>query len=138
MKVLGFNFTKIKVEKFKDRVENLKIGTRIDISEIVEAKADLLKLKEGVLAIKFSYGLDYEPGLAKLDLEGNTIIAIDTKEAKEVLKKWKKKKMPEDFRLPLFNLILRKSSLRALRLEEEMNLPIHLQLPNLKIQDKKE
>ena len=138
MKVLGFNFTKIQVEKFKDRVENLKIGTRIDISEIVEAKADLLKLKEGVLAIKFSYGLDYEPGLAKLDLEGNTIIAIDTKEAKEVLKKWKKKKMPEDFRLPLFNLILRKSSLRALRLEEEMNLPIHLQLPNLKIQDKKE
>ena len=51
---------------------------------------------------------------------------------------WKDKKMPDDFRNTLFNLILRKASLKALQLEEEMNLPIHMQLPTLKIGEKKE
>ena len=59
MKLLGFNFTKIKVEKLKDKVEGLKIGTRIDVSEIKEAKTGILKTKDEILAIKFKYGLDY-------------------------------------------------------------------------------
>ena len=138
MKLLGFNFTKILVEKHKDRVEDLKIGTRIDISDIKEAKSTMLKTKDEVLAIKFAYGLDYEPEMAKLDLEGNLIISLESKKARETLKEWKNKKMPEDFKIPLFNVILRKSSLKALQLEEEMNLPIHMQLPSLKIEDKKE
>ncbi len=138
MKLLGFNFTKIMVEKHKDRVENLKIGTRIDVSEINEAKAGILKTKEELLAIKFAYGLDYEPEMAKLDLEGNLIISLESKKAREVLKEWKDKKIPEEFKTTLFNLILRKSILKALQLEEEMNLPIHIQLPTLKIGEKKE
>jgi len=138
MKLLGFNFTKIQVEKHKDRVEGLKIGTRIDVSEIKEAKASMLKTKDEVLAVKFAYGLDYEPEMAKLDLEGNLIISLESKKAREILKEWKDKKMPEDFRMTLFNLILRKTSLKALQLEEEMNLPIHMQLPSLKIGEKKE
>jgi len=93
-------------------------------------------LKEEVLAVKFNFGLDYEPEMAKIDLEGNLILSLDSKRAKDVLKQWKDKKMPEEFRLPLFNLILRKCSLKALQLEEEMNLPIHFQLPSLKVQNK--
>lgn len=129
---------KIQVEKFKDRVEGLKIGTRIDVSDIQEAKADMLKTKEEILAVKFLYGLDYEPEMAKIDLEGNLVLSLESKKTREILKQWKNKKMPEDFRSTLFNLILRKCSLRALQLEEEMNLPIHLQLPTLKISEKKE
>ena len=138
MKLLGFNFTKIQVEKFKDRVEGLKIGTRIDISEIKEAKAGMLKTKDEILAVKFVYGLDYEPEMAKLDLEGNLVISLESKKAREVLREWKDKKIPDDFKTTIFNLVLRKASLKALQLEEEMNLPIHMQLPSLKIGEKKE
>ena len=138
MKLLGFNFTKIQIEKFKEGVENLKIGTRIDVSEIKEAKAGMLKTKDEILAIKFKYGLDYEPEMAKLDLEGNLVISLESKKAKEVLRDWKAKKMPEDFRATLFNLILRKANLKALQLEEELNIPIHIRLPTLKIGEKKE
>ncbi|MCK5624574.1 hypothetical protein KAI04_01910 [Candidatus Pacearchaeota archaeon] len=137
MKLLGFNFTKIQVERFKERVEGLKIGTRIDVSDIIEAKAGILKTKDDILSIKFIYGLDYEPGMAKLDLEGNLLISLESKKVKEILREWKDKKMPDDFKIALFNLILRKSTLKALQLEEEMNLPIHIQLPSLKIGDKK-
>ncbi len=138
MKILGFNFTKIYIEKFKDRVENLKIGTRIDVSNITSTKADMLKTKEEILAVRFIFGLDYEPELAKIDLEGNIILSLEPKMAREVLKEWKDKQMPSEFRQTLFNIIMRKSGLRAIQLEEEMNLPIHFQLPSLKIQGKKE
>ena len=138
MKLLGFNFTKINVEKNKERVEGLKISTKIDISDIKEAKASILKTKDEVLAIKFTYGLDYEPEIAKIDLEGNLLISLEPRKAREALKEWKDKKMPEDFKIPLFNVILRKSSLKALQLEEEMNLPIHMQLPSVRIGEKKE
>lgn len=135
MKLLGFNFTKIHAEKQKDNLDNLKIGTRIDVSEIKEANPGMLKTKEVVLTVKFLYGLDYEPDIAKIDLEGHLLISLEPKKAREVLKEWKNKKMPEDFKLTLFNVVMRKSTLRALRLEEELNLPAHFQLPSLKIQD---
>jgi len=138
MKLLGFNFTKIHIEKFKERVEGLKIGTRIDVSEINEAKTGILKTKDEILAVKFKYGLDYEPGMAKLDFEGNLVISLEHKTAREVLRMWKDKEMPEEFKTTLFNLVLRKSTLRALQIEEEMNLPIHMQLPTLKIGKPKE
>jgi len=138
MKILGFNLTKINVEKFKDKVENLKINTQIDVAEISEVKSDFFKTKEEILAVKFTYGLNYEPEFAKLEFSGNIVLSLDSKTARNVLKQWKDKKMPEDFRLPLFNIILRKSSLKALQLEEDMNLPIHMQLPSLRAQDKKE
>lgn len=138
MKLLGFNFTKIQIEKFKERVEDLKINTRIDVSDIKEAKTSILKTKDEILTVKFIYGLDYEPGMAKLDIEGNLIISLESKEAKEVLKEWKDKKMPENFRNTIFNLILKKATLKALQLEEEMNLPIHMRLPTLKIGEKKQ
>ena len=104
MKLLGFNFTKIQVEKFKDNVENLKIGTRIDVSDINEAKTGILKTKDEILAIKFLYGLDYEPGMAKIDLQGNLIVSLESKKAREILREWKDKKIPHDFKTTLFNL----------------------------------
>lgn len=138
MKILGFNFTKIHADKIKDRVENLKIGTKIDVLDILSTKADMLKTKEEILAVRFTFGLDYEPELAKIDLEGNIVLSVDPKMAKDILKDWKDKQMPNDFRQTLFNLIIRKAGLRAIQLEEEMNLPIHFQLPAIKIQEKKD
>jgi len=138
MKILGFSLTKVFGEKLKDRVENLKIGTKIDVSEITSAKADMLRTKEEILAIKFSYGLDYEPEFAKIELAGNMVISLEPKQARDVLSQWKNKQMPDDFRNTLFNVILRKASLKALQLEEELNIPLHFQPPILKIQDKKE
>jgi hypothetical protein len=135
MRVLGFNFTKINVERLKDVIassEKLKISTQIDVPELKEVKTDILRTKEEILAAKFVYGVNYDPDFAKIELEGKILLALDPKTAKEVLKQWKKKKMSEDFRIFLFNIILRKSSLKALDLEEELNLPLHMPMPSFK------
>ncbi len=138
MRLVGFNFVKINVEKFSDKIENLKINTNINILEINEVKSDFFKAKEEFISIKFSYDIIYDPNFAKIEFIGNVLFAVDPKIAKNILKQWKDKKVPEDFKLPLFNIILRKSNLKALQLEDEVNLPLHISLPSLKKQKSEE
>jgi len=132
MRLVGFNFTKINIEKFSNKGKNLKINTKIDIPEIKTIKSDFFKIKEEIIQIKFSYNINYNPDIAKIELAGDLLLAVESKLAKDILKQWKDKEMSEDFRIDLFNIILRKSSLKALQLEDEMNLPAHISLPFLK------
>jgi hypothetical protein len=132
MKIMGFNFTKISIEKLKDRSESLKINTHIDVTEIKELKTDILKTEEQIIGVKFSYSVKYEPEFANIDFKGSILLSLEEDKAKEVIKEWKKKKMPEDFQTILFNLILRKTAAKALQLEDEMNLPLHIPLPTVR------
>ncbi len=138
MKIVGFSFEKISVEKKPIKVDKVKINTKIDISDIISVKSDIIKDNDNLINVKFSYEITYDPDYAKIEFIGNMILAIDEKKTKEILKKWEKKEMLDDFRTVTFNLILKKSSLRALQLEEELNLPLHIRLPTLKIEDKEQ
>jgi len=138
MRVIGFNLTKINIEKFKESVEDLKINTKINISNIGRVKYDFLKSKEEIIEVKFSYKINYDPELAIINISGGLILAVDFKSSKEILKQWEEKKMPEDLRVFLFNIILKKFSLKALSLEDELNLPPHISLPLLKKQSEED
>ena len=131
MKLAGFNFNKLSVEKFSDNFLNLKINTNIDILEIGEVKSEIFKLKEQMIAISFKNTLNYEPKIAKIEFTGTLILGVDSKIAREILKEWKEKKIPTEFRVSLFNVILRKCHVKALELEEDLNLPLHIQMPSL-------
>ncbi len=133
MKLMGFNFNKIDVEKQSiERPKDLKINTNIDVSEIKNIKSDILKTKEEIIATTFSYVINYTPDYAKIELGGTVLLTVEPKLAKTITKEWKSKKMTEEFRLVLFNIILAKSNVKALQLEEEMNLPYHIPMPSLK------
>jgi hypothetical protein len=136
MKLLGFNFTKILAEKKSTKIENLKIDQNIHISNILQSKSSVLKTKEDVLTIEFSYTIKYNE-YATIDFSGNMIISVDSKIAKNVLKEWKNKKMPEDFQMAIYNTIIMKSNVRALGLEDELNLPYHVPMPRLQPPQKK-
>ncbi len=138
MRIAGFNFKKISVERLNEKVENIKINTKIDIPNIELLKSEFVRVKDELLKVDFEYVVSYDPDFAKVELIGNVIIALDTENAKEIVKKWKDKEMSDDLRLNLFNAILRKSNIKALELEDEMNLPLHIPFPPLKIDDKKE
>ena len=136
MKLIGFNFSKISIEKIEKISKDLKIDTSINIDSIENMKNELLKSKDLFLNIKFNYKINYKPNIAKIELVGNIALAIDSKLGKEILNDWKDKKIKDETRMIFFNAILKKSNIKALQLEEEMNLPTHFQLPSLK-QDKK-
>ena len=136
MKFIGFNFNKISAEKLSSNFENLKVNTNINISKINELKSDLLKSKEEMLNIEFLYTINYSK-VAKIEFLGNVMVSEKPKITKEILKKWEKKEVPENFQLSLFNFILRKSNVKALQLEDEINIPLHISLPVLKKQESK-
>ena len=137
MKIIGFNFDKINIEKLPGKAENLEVKTNIDISEIKEVKSESTSMKEDFLGVGFTFNVNYEPDFARINLSGKVLFAVEPKLSKNILKQWKDKKMPEDFRILLFNVILRKANLKALQLEEEMNLPLHVPMPSLKKQETK-
>jgi hypothetical protein len=58
---------------------------------------------------------------------------LEPKDVKSVLKDWKEKKVSDDFKIKLFNQILNKCNLKALQLEDELNIPPHFRLPTLQI-----
>jgi len=132
MKIIGFNFNKVYIERFSDDLKGLKTNTNIDVKNIKQLKQELFHTKEEVLEIKFGYDVDYSPDIAKISLFGNIILLVDSKTAKQFIKEWKNKKVPEKYKLTIFNVIIKKSNLKAIQLEDEMNLPLHLSLPSLK------
>lgn len=138
MRLIGFNFTKISIERLTSSApkENLKVSTEIDVSEIKKIDINTVEIKGETIESKFSYKVKYEPEFAKVDLEGRIILSVDSKIAKEILKEWKNKKMTEEFKLFLFNVILKRSTLKALQLEEELGLPLHMPMPSFKKEEK--
>jgi hypothetical protein len=137
MKLIGFSLTKADLEKKSDNFKDLKISTGIDISDLKEVESDMFSSKDEILAVKFQYTINYEKDIAFLKFYGNVILSVDSKQAREALNEWKEKKLPEEFRLAVFNTIFRKASIKALQIEEEFNLPPHIPLPTFKSLEKK-
>ncbi len=115
MKIIGFNLIKISVE----RKEEIKAKEKLPFSD------------DEVIKIAFKFLVDYEPDFAKLILEGYVIILPEKNEAKNLLKSWKDKKIPEELRVGLFNFIMSKCNIKALNLEDELNLPLHIPMPRI-------
>ena len=132
MKLVGFNFNKISIEKFSNKSEKINAKMNIEIKEILKIKENVIKSKEDLLAIEFVYNIDYSPEFAKIEFTGTLLLSIDPKEAKEILKEWEQKKTPKEFRMAVYNIILKKANVKALSLEDEIGLPLHIQLPFFK------
>lgn len=129
MRIIGFAFEKIAAEKEKTKEKNIKINSNIDIKSITQDKIE--NLNEEVIKIEFEFKIDYQPNLAKIAFLGYLLITTDKNQAKEILKKWKSKKISDEIRIPLFNFILTKCNLKALQLEEELGLPTHVPMPRV-------
>ncbi|MEK6855784.1 MAG: hypothetical protein AABX66_01350 [Nanoarchaeota archaeon] len=137
MQVISFNFIKVQAER-KPTVDNsLNINTNIEFLNVEKEKVEILKDSEPI-KISFKFTIIYskkedkkENEQAKLSFEGFMVILANNEEIKEILKEWKKKQIPQNIRIPLFNIILKKCSLRALQLEEEINIPTHMPFPQI-------
>lgn len=133
IKLASFKFLKQSVERNEDYKGDLKISPHINISDINEFKPE--GTKQESLKIDFKFEIDYN-GMGKVVLKGRMFLVMDNKLVKETVKAWKDKKLDNDMNLLILNIIMRKSSIKALQLEDEIGLPAHMQLPMLQL-DKK-
>lgn len=129
MRIIGFAFEKISSLKEKPVEAKMKISSNINIKDI--SKERIENLNEEVLKFQFEFSVKYEPKIADIGLAGYLLLSVDKTASKEILKKWKSKKISDEVRLPVFNFILTKCNIKSLNLEEELNLPSHVPMPRL-------
>ncbi len=133
IQILGFNYTKIFAEKYPDFKGKLEINPHINIASI--DKQELNLIKEEAVKIVFSFVIKYKD-LAEIKLDGEIILKVDPKTQKDMIKGWKEKTLDKELQTMILNLIMQKASIRAIELEEEMNLPIHIKIPRLEVSKK--
>ena len=133
MKIISFNFDKISAEKKKSLKEKTDINVNIDLKSVEEEKIDIVK-DQNLLKFNFEFKVSYKPDIADLVFSGFVLAILEKEQHKETLKKWKTKKISENIRIPLFNTILTRCNLKALQLEEELNLPAHIPFPRIQQQ----
>lgn|SRR3989338_9462397 len=133
MKIIGFNFTKIHGNRSLDFKPSPAINTNIEVIDVEKADIDFIKEIDS-LKLSFKFSLIYKEDekkdsrQAEISFEGTVLLALESQEMKEVLKAWKKKEIPPIIRPQLFNYIIQKCSIKALSLEEDLNLPFFPQL----------
>ncbi len=134
MRIIGFNFNKISAEREKSKKGKINVNSNIDIKKVEEEDFELSK-KQKALKFNFNFTVEYEPKIAEISLQGFVVALFNKKDAKEILDKWKDKKIPDKIRIPLFNFILTKCNLKSLTFEEEFGLPTHIPMPRIKNPD---
>lgn len=134
MKIIGFHLKKVLAEKISPLKGKLEIKQGLNIEDITEEKASFSD--KPTLKFDFNFSIDYNPDIAKLELKGSVLVLDEKEEAKEIIKDWKKKKFEHPIKLALFNFIMDRCNIKALNLQDELNLPFHIPFPKLAPQPK--
>jgi hypothetical protein len=131
MPIVGFNFDKIEVERIKNITTKLEIKNSLGIKDITTEKLPISNIEE-VLKFSFEFNLNYEPGVGKILLQGHILYTDEPKKIKDIQKEWKKdKKIDSKLLEIMINTILQKCHLKSLMLAQEVNLPLHMNLPSI-------
>ncbi len=137
MQVIGFNLTKILGEK-TEHAPKLNVNAEIQFINLEKQKVDILKDSEAI-KLSFKHGLNYKKqdnkgkDIGEIIFEGNISLSVDKEESKEIMKSWKKKQLPQNATIFLYNFILKKCAPRSLAMQEELGLPSHIKIPRLDI-----
>ncbi len=129
MKIVGFHINKLLVERKNPIKGKLSIKSKLNIEDITGEENSA---KMPAFRFNFVYNIDYEPSISKIELKGSVIAIDDKGEGKDILKDWKDKKFLSPLKVPLFNFIMNKCTIKAIELEEEIGLPVHIPLPKIK------
>jgi hypothetical protein len=129
MRIIGFNLTKIAIERKEEIQGQLNINQNIDIKDVKKEKVPISE--DEAIKINFNLQIDYSEDSAKVNFEGHVVLLPTKEELTKFLDSWKNKQIPEDSKIPLFNFIMNKCNIKALTLEDDLNLPTHIPLPKL-------
>ncbi|MEK6915207.1 MAG: hypothetical protein AABW89_01540 [Nanoarchaeota archaeon] len=142
MKIIGFNLEHISGKKSAE-LKRYNINTDVTFNSVEKSKLDILK-EEEALKLGFKFAVTYldadnksNENKNEISILGSLVLMVDKEVSKEFLKSWKDKQIPKDKMIPLYNFILKKCSVRALQLEEDLNLQPHIPFPQVKPQNQK-
>jgi hypothetical protein len=132
MRILGFNYTKLSATRERE-LQQISISTNIKFTDFEKEKIDMFQNEE-IYKLYFDFIISYDSdkkkeSKAKISAEGFILLSLNSDEVKEFTKSWKKKEIPPQFVLTIYNFLWKKCSLKAIHLEEDLGLPLHLPIP---------
>ncbi|MFP4423782.1 MAG: hypothetical protein ACLFP2_00970 [Candidatus Woesearchaeota archaeon] len=135
MTIVGFNFTKIHVERKTQATGKVNITNNVSIKSVEESSLSLGPNKQTGLRFSFEFVTKYEPGIGEIILNGDVLTIENEETHKLILNEWKQEeKVNKQTMTKILNHVLKKANLEALILSREINLPSPIPLP--KVQDK--
>lgn len=132
MRIVGFSISKISGERKEIIKGKFDVKSNVDIKNIEKQAIEISD--KGGLKIDFVFSVNYNPKFANIEIAGSVLTLDDNDESKQILKDWKKKKVNVSAKIPIFNFIMDKCNLKAMQVEDELNLPLHLPLPKVSAQ----
>ncbi len=129
IKIIGANFLELKSKrnpKFSGKVK-LRTNIQIDLLEKIEKTKDRLKMN-------YTFEINYED-LGEIKIKGELFLLCGEKIIETILENKKNKEYNTPEYIELTNIIIKKISIKAFELEDELNLPIHIKLPTLSLKE---
>ena len=132
MAIVGFNFTKILVEKKSGINCKVDIKNNISVKNVESADLPLGTVKNKALKFSFEFNSEYSPSMGQILFNGELLYMGEPSRQDEILKNWKKsKEVPKDVMSDVLNTILMRCNVQALVLSRDVNLPPPIPLPKV-------
>ncbi len=133
MTVIGFNFTKIHAQKHNALKGQITINRTCKPTSVEEI--DISAGQKG-LRYEFIFGVEYEPKIAELQLEGSIIELVSDEERTTVMSAWtEKKQIPAKSIERVLNNILDRCHVEAIIISKELNIPPPIKLPSVTVKE---
>lgn len=134
MTIIGFNFTKMHIERKAPIAGKISIKNNVAIKDVEKKDFNFGKSKQAGVQFTFEFTVEYEPKIADILLEGEVIDLVDEKRADSLVKDWKKsKKLEPAVMTNILNTVLSKANIQALIMSKDMNLPPPIPLPKVNV-----
>lgn len=137
MAIIGFNFTKILVEKKAPLKGNVDIKNNVGVKNVETYDLNIGASKQKALKFIFEFTSDYTPQIGTIQFSGDLIYMNEPAKQDEILKGWKKnKEVPSDVLPEVLNSILSRCNVEAVMLSRDVNLPPPIPLPKVQAQQR--
>ena len=127
IKLIGSKFTRLEASRNPDFSGKVSMTNEIKILSI-----DFVKESKENVKMNYSYKIEYS-GLGHVYLEGSLFMTSDPKTLKNIVKTFEDKDFESTEQIAVTNLIVQKASIKAMQLEDEFGLPVHVRIPAISI-----
>ena len=130
--IVGFNFTKIFVEKKAALKGKVDIKNNVTVTTVESADLSIGATKEKAVKFTFEFTSTYSPAVGQILFNGEVLFMSEPAKREEILKGWKKdKQIPKDTMNDILNTILMRCNVEALLLSRDVNLPPPIPMPKV-------
>ncbi|MAG45179.1 MAG: hypothetical protein CMH63_00195 [Nanoarchaeota archaeon] len=133
MPIVSFNLDKTLAERTGKLTKGMQARHNITVTSVDKEDIRLgeKNTKPG-LKFGFEYIVEYLPKVGKVIVAGTILFLDNEKKIKQTLDDWKKnKKLSPELAAQVLNTAIVKSTIKALHLSQEINLPPHMPIPTV-------